>query len=102
MTAPSAFRRDAAGQAAHYGFGVLAEYWSQATTAAGAPSGLAAAAPTEEAAVPLASLGSPPCRRARIDACLFRRIPPRLRHRCQSDAKAGAIRLVTSATRERT
>lgn len=58
-------RKAAAGQAVHYGFGallgmgygVLAEYWPPATTAAGAPFGLAAAALFDEAAVPLAGLG---------------------------------------------
>lgn len=61
-------RKPAAGQAVHYafgallgtGYGVLAEYWPQATTGAGAPFGLAAAALVDETAVPLAGLGSPP------------------------------------------
>jgi putative membrane protein len=64
VTAPSAWRRDAAGQAARYGFGVfldkgcgvLAEYWPRATTAASPPFGLATSALTDEGAVPLASL----------------------------------------------
>lgn len=57
-----------AGQVVHYafgallgaGYGVLAELWPRATTAAGAPFGLAAAALVDETAVPLAGLGSPP------------------------------------------
>jgi hypothetical protein len=58
----------AAGQAMHYGFGallgvgygVLAEYWPQVTTAAGAPFGLATTVLIDEGAVPLAGLGDAP------------------------------------------
>lgn len=61
-------RKAAGGQAVHYafgallgtGYGVLAEYWPQATAGAGAPFGLAAVALVDEAAVPLAGLGNPP------------------------------------------
>lgn len=61
-------RKAAAGQVVHYGFGallgvgygVLAEYWAPATTAAGAPFGLAAAVLIDESAVPLTGLGDAP------------------------------------------
>jgi uncharacterized membrane protein YagU involved in acid resistance len=63
-------RKAAAGQAVHYGvgallgggYGVLAEYWPQASAGAGAPFGLATAALLDEAAVPLAGLGDLPWR----------------------------------------
>lgn len=61
-------RKAAAGQAVHYGVGVLlgmsyglvAEYWRPATAAAGAPFGLATAALLDETAVPIAGLGDAP------------------------------------------
>jgi hypothetical protein len=61
-------RKATAGQAVHYGFGVLlgagygvlAEYWPRATIAAGAPFGLAAAALIDETAMPIAGLGDAP------------------------------------------
>ena len=77
MTAPSAWRRDAAGQAARYGFGVffdkggvLAVYWPRVTTAASPPFGLATSALTDEGAVPLPSLRDVSSK-ARASTCAY-------------------------------